>query len=113
MKRDTISVNPNSYAVIRFVADNPGVWLFHCHIEWHVVMGLTATIIEAPEVLAAGLSIPDDNQAACRAQNISMAGNAAGNTNNFSDLTGANNVSSYPDRGQVISAPLTLTWLTA
>jgi iron transport multicopper oxidase len=32
MRRDTIAVNPGSYAVIRFVADNPGVWLFHCHI---------------------------------------------------------------------------------
>jgi iron transport multicopper oxidase len=111
MKRDTISVNPNSYAVIRFVADNPGVWLFHCHIEWHVIMGLTATIIEAPEALA-GLSIPDDNQAACKAQNIPIAGNAAGNTNNLTDLTGANTVSPYPDNGQVISAPLTWTWLT-
>jgi len=98
MKRDTIAVNPNSYAVIRFVADNPGVWLFHCHIEWHVIMGLTATIIEAPEALV-GLSIPDDNQAACKAQNIPIAGNAAGNTNNLTDLTGANTVSPYPDNG--------------
>jgi iron transport multicopper oxidase len=32
MRRDTVAVNPGSYAVIRFVADNPGVWLFHCHI---------------------------------------------------------------------------------
>jgi iron transport multicopper oxidase len=98
MRRDTIAVNPGSYAVIRFVADNPGVWLFHCHIEWHVVMGLTATIIEAPEDLA-GLTIPEDSQAACAAQNIPTAGNAAGNTQNLTDLAGANTVAPYPDPG--------------
>jgi iron transport multicopper oxidase len=36
--RDVIAVNGNSYAVLRFKADNPGVFLFHCHIEWHVGM---------------------------------------------------------------------------
>jgi len=36
MRRDTILVRPNGNAVIRFRADNPGVWLFHCHIEWQV-----------------------------------------------------------------------------
>lgn len=34
IRRDTISVWPNGNARLRFVADNPGVWLFHCHIEW-------------------------------------------------------------------------------
>lgn len=97
-KRDTVSVNANSYAVIRFQANNPGVWIFHCHIEWHVIMGLTATIIEAPQELK-GLPIPPDHLAACQAQNIPTAGNAAGNTNNFTNLTGANVVPPYPDKG--------------
>lgn len=30
----------NSYLVLHFVADNPGVWLMHCHIEWHMFVGL-------------------------------------------------------------------------
>lgn len=34
MRRDTILVRPNGNIVLRFKADNPGVWLFHCHIEW-------------------------------------------------------------------------------
>ena len=34
--RDVVSVNGKSYAVLRFKASNPGVFLFHCHIEWHV-----------------------------------------------------------------------------
>ena len=27
------------YTVIRFKADNPGVWPFHCHALWHTIMG--------------------------------------------------------------------------
>ena len=30
--RDTVTVNFNSYIVVRFVADNCGTWIFHC--EW-------------------------------------------------------------------------------
>jgi FtsP/CotA-like multicopper oxidase with cupredoxin domain len=28
--RDTVTVNANSYLVIRFFVANPGVWIFHC-----------------------------------------------------------------------------------
>ena len=30
MRRDTILVRPNGNVVLRFRADNPGVWFFHC-----------------------------------------------------------------------------------
>jgi iron transport multicopper oxidase len=30
--RDTITVNANSTLVLRYVANNPGVWFMHCHI---------------------------------------------------------------------------------
>lgn len=33
LRRDTIQVPGNSRATIRFVADNPGAWMFHCHLE--------------------------------------------------------------------------------
>ncbi|KAI8235004.1 Iron transport multicopper oxidase fetC [Colletotrichum sp. SAR 10_99] len=88
-RRDTVSVMGNSYAVLRFEATNPGVYLFHCHIEWHVEMGLTATIIEAPEMLR-NLTLPDDHRAACAKQGIPVEGNAAGNTENVLDQTGMN-----------------------
>ena len=45
MRRDTLLVYPNSHFVVRFRNDNPGVWLWHCHIEWHVDSGLIATFI--------------------------------------------------------------------
>jgi iron transport multicopper oxidase len=85
--RDTVAVMPNSYVVLRFKADNPGVWLFHCHIEWHVEMGLTATVIEAPDRLR-GMTFPDDHIDACKKSGTPYQGNAAGNTQNYTDTTG-------------------------
>jgi hypothetical protein len=35
VRRDTVTVPAQGWTVIRFRADNPGVWMFHCHIEWH------------------------------------------------------------------------------
>jgi iron transport multicopper oxidase len=102
MRRDTVAVMANSYVVIRFVADNPGVQLFHCHIEWHVELGLTATIIEAPENLQ-GVTIPADHLAVCNSQGIPTAGNAAGNTKNYTDLTGANITPPNPNYGALIT----------
>ncbi|KAJ5524509.1 CAZyme family AA1 [Penicillium frequentans] len=54
IRRDTIMVQPQAHTVVRFRADNPGVWLLHCHVEWHVEAGLMATIIEAPETFPHG-----------------------------------------------------------
>lgn len=89
MRRDTFMVRPNGHIVLRFRADNPGVWLFHCHIEWHVFSGLTATLIEAPEELQASLKVPDDQIQACKSQNIPIEGNAAGRTDDLTNLDGA------------------------
>ncbi|KAK4235038.1 multicopper oxidase [Achaetomium macrosporum] len=85
--RDTVTVMPKSYTVLRFKADNPGVWLFHCHIEWHVEMGLTATIIEAPDRLR-NMTFPADHIDACKKMGIPYQGNAAGNTKNVTDTSG-------------------------
>lgn len=89
MRRDTVFVRPNGNLLIRFRADNPGVWLFHCHIEWHMSQGLVATIIEAPMQLQ-GLEIPEDHLAACYSAGVPTKGNAAGNINDPLDLTGEN-----------------------
>lgn len=90
MRRDTLVLRPDGYIVLRFQADNPGVWLFHCHIEWHMDQGLIATMIEAPLDVQKSLTIPQDHFGACAAGNVPQAGNAAANTVDFLDLTGAN-----------------------
>ena len=32
VRRDTFLVKEKSWGVMRFIADNPGIWTFHCHI---------------------------------------------------------------------------------
>lgn len=115
MRRDTFVLYPQGNIVLRFRADNPGkkqrlhlvrcwpskykeltdmhkpgIWLFHCHIEWHIDSGLTATMVEAPLELQQSLTVPADHFAACAANSppVATAGNAAGNTVNLLDLTG-------------------------
>ncbi|KAF2641981.1 iron transport multicopper oxidase FET3 precursor [Massarina eburnea CBS 473.64] len=97
MRRDTVLVHPNANMVLRFRSDNPGVWLFHCHIEWHVASGLIATIIESPLDIQRQLvgSIPRDHLDACRTARVPIAGNAAGNTRDLLDLTGENSAPGY------------------
>lgn len=77
-----------------FIANQPpltlGIWLFHCHIEWHVVSGLIATFVENPLELQKTLTIPDNHLEACKAAGVATTGNAAGNTKDYLDLTGEN-----------------------
>lgn len=44
-QRNTIDVPVGGWAVIRFVADNPGVWLMHCHIDTHLTWGLAMAFL--------------------------------------------------------------------
>ncbi|XP_073980604.1 uncharacterized protein [Rhodnius prolixus] len=38
--KDTITLSLGGYAVIRFVADNPGFWYMHCHFTFHLETGM-------------------------------------------------------------------------
>nr|CAD7396798.1 unnamed protein product [Timema poppensis] len=42
--KDTIAVPNNGYVVLRFRADNPGYWLFHCHFLFHIVIGMNVIL---------------------------------------------------------------------
>ncbi|KAK6369278.1 uncharacterized protein PV06_08474 [Exophiala oligosperma] len=87
-RRDTFVVPANGYYVIRFVADNPGVWMFHCHIDWHLEQGLAMVMIEAPDVIQKTHKIPQQQYDVCKAAGIPIEGNAAAKTENFLDLDG-------------------------
>lgn len=91
MERDTVFVKPNSYMVIRFKADNPGVWFFHCHLEWHLDQGLAIVLIEDPIAMqnTPSQQLTEDSRRMCELNNIPVNANAAGNTD-FLDLTGEN-----------------------
>ncbi|EFP86676.2 uncharacterized protein PGTG_13058 [Puccinia graminis f. sp. tritici CRL 75-36-700-3] len=78
MRRDTIQIPGGGFVSIRFVADNPGAWLFHCHIEWHLQSGLAAMFIVAPEVHQRNFPVPQFMKDQCAMMNIPSSGNAGG-----------------------------------
>jgi len=42
------SVSGTAWTVIAFPTDNPGAWLMHCHIAYHVADGLSLQFLEVP-----------------------------------------------------------------
>ncbi|XVF05816.1 hypothetical protein REPUB_Repub05bG0205600 [Reevesia pubescens] len=44
-ERNTIGTPPGGWVAIRFVADNPGIWLLHCHIDTHLPWGLAMAFL--------------------------------------------------------------------
>jgi iron transport multicopper oxidase len=61
-------------------------------MEWHLEAGLAAMIVEDPSSLQKHQKIPEAWKTQCQSQGFPIAGNAAGNTQNYTDLTGANTV---------------------
>ncbi|AQZ16470.1 FET3 (YMR058W) [Zygosaccharomyces parabailii] len=92
MRRDTLYVRPQSNFVIRFKADNPGVWFFHCHIEWHLMQGLAIVLIEDPLTLqkTASQQLTENHKRVCKNVGVAIEGNAAGNTTDWFNLMGQN-----------------------
>lgn len=56
-RRDVAQLMPNSYIVLQWNQDNPGVWPFHCHIAWHLSAGFVWSVLEHPEELKG--KVPD------------------------------------------------------
>ncbi|KAF9729595.1 hypothetical protein PMIN06_007599 [Paraphaeosphaeria minitans] len=73
-RRNNVVVPPFGWFLIRFRADNPGVWFLHCHIDLHLVGGMAATIVEAPDVLQLQQRIPIQNIEACGADHRCSVG---------------------------------------
>ncbi|KAI9654427.1 MAG: hypothetical protein M1831_005393 [Alyxoria varia] len=46
-RRDTETLPAAGWLVIAFPTDNPGAWLMHCHIAWHISQGLGVQFLEA------------------------------------------------------------------
>ncbi|CAG8510975.1 3474_t:CDS:10, partial [Funneliformis caledonium] len=63
--RDVFVVNGTSWAVFRFKTNNAGVWSFHCHIEFHVEMGMTAQLVELPKEISK-LKLPQATLDLCK-----------------------------------------------
>jgi len=63
VRRDTIALWPKRWAVLRFKADNPGVWAFHCTQNSHGVMGMGLNFVVSPDML----SLPPAGVRSCTA----------------------------------------------
>ncbi|KAF1953672.1 laccase-2 precursor [Byssothecium circinans] len=77
VKRDTVVIPPYGYLVLRYQAQNPGAWYFHCHIDFHVVGGMAAVIIEAPDILQLQQQTSAQNIATCKSSDSCAIGNCA------------------------------------
>ena len=42
--RDCVIIPPGRHARIAFVADNPGMWMIHCHNQYHQMAGMMRTV---------------------------------------------------------------------
>jgi FtsP/CotA-like multicopper oxidase with cupredoxin domain len=47
LMKAVISVNRRTTAAVDFVADNPGLTLFHCHIQLHMDFGFMQLLLYA------------------------------------------------------------------
>ncbi|ORY28145.1 putative iron transport multicopper oxidase FET3 precursor [Naematelia encephala] len=91
-RRDTITIPPTGSVTLRWTADNPGAWMFHCHIDWHLASGLAAIFIEAPDAFqtqdaAGNHTIPQAIYDHCAYWDQATSGNVVG-LNSTSDFKG-------------------------
>jgi len=45
-RRDVVMLPAGGFVIMAFKADNPGAWIFHCHIAFHASSGLAMQILE-------------------------------------------------------------------
>ncbi|EFX05344.1 diphenol oxidase [Grosmannia clavigera kw1407] len=66
LRRDVATVEGFGWTLVRFVADNPGVWRFHCHMIWHGDGGMAMLFLSRTDDMT-GWEIPAANRALCDA----------------------------------------------
>ncbi|KAF2361462.1 Multicopper oxidase type 1 [Trinorchestia longiramus] len=79
---DTVTVPDGGYTVIRFWASNPGYWLFHCHISFHIEVGMGLVI-----------KVGDDSMFAPAPPNFPRCGNFA--PTRTEDLKGSDQLTDF------------------
>ncbi|TKA43220.1 hypothetical protein B0A55_13562, partial [Friedmanniomyces simplex] len=59
---------------------NPGAWLFHCHIQWHLASGMALVLVEGEQQLASivgaavNTTVPQKTQPSTAGSGASSAG---------------------------------------
>ncbi|XP_055852728.1 uncharacterized protein LOC129916659 [Episyrphus balteatus] len=44
VEKDSVQIPGFGYIIIRFLSNNPGYWMYHCHIENHSILGMMAVL---------------------------------------------------------------------
>ena len=44
LRKDTVAVPRRGHVVLRIAADNPGIWMLHCHVQVHMSTGMAMAI---------------------------------------------------------------------
>ena len=44
LRKDTVYIPRFGHVIIRMTFDNPGLWLFHCHVLLHQAVGMGIVI---------------------------------------------------------------------
>ncbi|ODM98419.1 Laccase-2 [Orchesella cincta] len=70
LRRDTTHTPRRSWTVIRFDTGNPGAWLLHCHIHWHLEVGFGAVFIEGQHELQTNYRVPREAKRVCRQNGV-------------------------------------------
>ncbi|CAH8338231.1 unnamed protein product [Eruca vesicaria subsp. sativa] len=64
--RNTVGVPPGGWVVLRFIANNPGAWMFHCHMDAHMQYGIMmAFIVQNGPTPETSLQSPPPNLPQC------------------------------------------------
>ncbi|KAL0066669.1 hypothetical protein AAF712_006272 [Marasmius tenuissimus] len=64
IKRDTTGAGATG-TTVRFRTDKPGPWFFHCHIMWHMAVGLGSVMLVDPDATRATIQPTQDWQQLC------------------------------------------------
>ncbi|KAI0111637.1 putative multicopper oxidase [Daldinia grandis] len=71
LKRDTVTAEGFGWVLLRFVADNPGVWLFHCHVLWHSEAGMAMQFLSRVDVMRKW-ELPKDTKQLCSLPDVEL-----------------------------------------
>ena len=65
IRRDTASLPAKGYLVLAFESDNPGAWLMHCHIPFHIAGGLGVQFLERVDEIKGSIGSLSGMQEGC------------------------------------------------
>ncbi|KAF2189541.1 multicopper oxidase [Zopfia rhizophila CBS 207.26] len=68
-RRDVATLPAGGYLLLAFPADNPGLWVMHCHIAWHASQGLSVQFLERKNEIKGALGNTDEFNKGCREWN--------------------------------------------